>query len=146
MSTLVSTIDIACSAEEVFEFATDPRRFPEWQRDVVRVRVVGDARFSTTRRFAGAERTVTQEVVRNDPPRRWAARGVDGPIRPSATVTVEPIGNGDHSRVTFTLDFEGHGPGKVLLPLVRGQAEKVASTSYRKLKKLLECGQPTDAV
>jgi hypothetical protein len=40
--------------------------------------------------------------------------------------------------VTFTLDFEGHGLGVPLVPVVRRQAEKAAPTSYANLKKLLE--------
>jgi len=81
---------------------------------------------------------MTQLVTRNDPPRTWAAHGIDGPVRPHATVTVEPINNGTRSRVTCTLDFEGHGLGIPLVPLVRQQAQKGAPTSYRNLKKLLE--------
>jgi uncharacterized protein YndB with AHSA1/START domain len=141
MSPIVSTIDVARPPEEVFAYVTDPTRFAEWQRDVVRVHPdrpgtpdVG-SRFSTTRRVGG---TMTQEVTELDAPRRWAVRGVDGRIRPSATITVEPIDAG--SRVTFTLDFEGHGVGVPLAPLVRRQAEKGAPVSYRNLKTLLEAG------
>jgi hypothetical protein len=65
---------------------------------------------------------------------------VDGPIRPSATVTVEPIDAAARSRVTFTLDFEGHGIGVPLAPLVRRQAQKGAPVSYRNRKALLEGG------
>ena len=136
---LVSQIEIARSPAEVFAYVTDVSRFPEWQRDVVRVQVVeGGGRFTTTRRFARAERTLTQEVTEDDAPRRWAARGIDGPIRPSASVTVEPLADGTRSRVTFTLDFAGHGLGVALLPLVRRQAEKGAPVSYRNLKDRLE--------
>jgi uncharacterized protein YndB with AHSA1/START domain len=141
MAPLVSTIEIARSPEEVFAFATDPLRFAEWQRDVVSVRMLGDAEFTTTRRVGGAEREMTQRIVRNDPPRNWAARGIDGPLRPHATITVEPIDNGARSRVTFTLDFEGHGLGVPLVPLVRRVAGKGAPISHRNLKELLESGQ-----
>lgn len=138
MAPLVSTIEIACAPEEVFAMATDPLRFAEWQRDVVSAHLVGDAEFTTTRRVSGAERTMTQRVVRNDPPRNWAAQGIDGPLRPHATVTVEPIGDGARSRVTFTLDFEGHGLGVPLVPLVRRAAGRAAPVSHRNLKELLE--------
>ena len=138
MAALVSTIEIDRPPAEVFAYATDPERFSEWQRDVVRARMAGDSRFTTTRRFARAERTLTQEIVRNDPPRTWAARGLDGPIRPTASITVEPLDSGARSRVTFTLDFEGHGLGIALLPLVRRQAAQGAPVSYRNLKQLLE--------
>jgi uncharacterized protein YndB with AHSA1/START domain len=141
MEPLVTTINIARPPEEVFAFATDPLRFGEWQHDVVSVRMLGDSRFITTRRISGAERTMIQQITRSDPPRDWAARGIDGPIRPHAAITIEPVDGGARSRVTFTLDFEGHGFGTPLAPLVRRQAQKGAPTSYRNLKKLLEGDQ-----
>lgn len=138
MAPLVSTIEIARSPREVFALATDPERFPTWQRDVTSARMLGSARFATTRRIAGSERTQVQVITHSDPPTGWGARGVEGPIRAHATITIEAVGDGTASRVTFTLDFEGHGIGKALLPLVRRQAEKVAPVSYRNLKRLLE--------
>lgn len=141
MAPLVSTIEIARPPEDVFAFATDPLRFAEWQHDVVNVRVLSDSKFITTRRISGANRTMTQQIIRNDPPRSWAAQGIDGPIRPHAAITVEPIDGGTGSRVTFALDFDGHGLGVPLLPLVRRQAQKGAPTSYHNLKRLLESEQ-----
>jgi hypothetical protein len=73
-----------CTPEEAFAVATDPRRFAEWQHDVVNVRMLGGARFATTR-ISGAERTMIQLITRSDPPHGWAARGIDGPIRTNAT-------------------------------------------------------------
>jgi uncharacterized protein YndB with AHSA1/START domain len=146
MAPLVSTVEIASAPGDVFAYATDPSRFAEWQADVVDVRVDGPASlpkgtlFTTTRRISGTERTMTQEITEHETPRRWAARGVDGPVRPTATITVEPLDGGTRSRVTFTLDFEGHGIGVALMPLVRRQAAKAAPMSYRTLKERLEAG------
>ena len=146
MPPIVSTLEITCPPDEVFAYVTDPSRFAEWQYDVVSVRPTAGrppgagSRFTTTRRIGGVERTMTQEVTQSDSPRSWAVHGVDGPIRPSATVTVEPLDGSTRSRVTFTLDFEGHGIGKPLVPAVRRQAVKQAPTSYRNLKERLERG------
>jgi hypothetical protein len=38
----------------------------------------------------------------------------------------------------FALDFEGHGLGVPLVPMVRRLAAKGAPASYRRLKELLE--------
>jgi uncharacterized protein YndB with AHSA1/START domain len=147
MPPLVTVVEIARPPEEVFAYVTDPARFAEWQRDVVAVRAEGagrpglGARFTTTRRIAGVERTMTQQVTELRPPRSWAVHGVDGPIRPSATVTVEPLDAGARSKLTFALDFEGHGIGRPLLPAVRRQAQRAAPVSYRTLKELLERGR-----
>ena len=144
MPPIVSTIEIARPPGQVFAYVTDPLRFPEWQHDVVSVRIEGGgpptlgARFTTTRRVGGVERTMTQEITELQAPRRWVVRGVDGPIRPSATVTVEPLDGGARSRVTFALDFEGHGIGRPLLPAVRRQTTRQAPRSYQNLKQRLE--------
>jgi uncharacterized protein YndB with AHSA1/START domain len=146
MPPIVSNIEIARPPDEVFSYVTDPSRFAEWQDDVVSVRIAGGgppsvgSRFTTTRRIGGAERTMTQEITEISPPRSWAAHGVDGPIRPTASLTVEPLDGGARSRVTFALDFEGHGIGVPLVPLVRRQAQKGAPASYRNLKERLESG------
>jgi hypothetical protein len=96
------------------------------------------SRFTTTRRIGRAERAMTQEVCDVHPPTTWAARGIEGPIRPNATITIEPVRDGAGSRVTFALDFEGHGIGVALLPLVRRMTQRVAPRSYQKLKERLE--------
>ena len=138
------TIDIARPPAEVFAFATDPAHFHEWQSDVTAAAMVTGApdepgsRFTTTRRIGPTERTMEQEVVEVDPPFRWRVKGVAGPIRPSASVTIEPIDDGAGSRVRFELGFDGQGIGVALLPMVRATARKAAPVSYRKLKALLE--------
>jgi uncharacterized protein YndB with AHSA1/START domain len=144
MAPIVHTVEIDRPPAEVFSFVTDPARFAEWQNDVVKVEAEDGARFDVgtrftpTRRAGGAERTVVQEITENRPPAAWAARGVDGPIRPSARITVEPLDGGERSRVIFELDFEGHGAGHALVPILRRQAGKAAPVSYRNAKKLLE--------
>jgi hypothetical protein len=114
---------------------------------VVRVRIDGGrppgvgARFTTVRRIGRVEQTTTQEITELRPPESWACRGVDGPFRPSARVTVEPLGGATRSRVTIALDFEGHGIGKLLpLEVIRRMAAKGAPRSYRNLKERLERG------
>jgi uncharacterized protein YndB with AHSA1/START domain len=144
MPPIVSHIDIACPPAEVFGYATDPTRFAEWQDDVVGVRIQGGrrlgvgSRFTTTRRVARVQFSYTQEITALDPPRSWAARGVDGPLRPSASITVEPLEKGSWSRVTFTLEFQGKGIGKLVPDVVRQLALKGAPKSYQHLKQRLE--------
>jgi uncharacterized protein YndB with AHSA1/START domain len=145
MPPIVSHIDIACPPAEVFGYATDPSRFADWQDDVVGVRLQGGrplgvgSRFTTTRRVARVEFSYTQEITALDPPRSWAARGVDGPLRPSASITVEPL-EGIRSRVTFRLDFQGMGIGKLVPEVVRQLPLKGAPKSYQHLKERLERG------
>jgi uncharacterized protein YndB with AHSA1/START domain len=147
MPPVVSKIEIARPPDEVYSYVTDPSRFPEWQHDVVRVQIQGGAqpslgsRFTTIRRIGPVEQATTQEITQMDAPRSWAARGVDGPFRPSADITVEPLDSGARSRVTFALDFQGQGIGKLLpLDVIRRMATKSAPKSYQNLKQQLERG------
>jgi carbon monoxide dehydrogenase subunit G len=143
---ILATAEVDRPAEEVFSYATDPARFPEWQAGVVSGHMDGGgtgvgARCISVRRIGGAERASTSELVHLDPPRTWSVRGVDGPIRAAVDVAVEPIGP-DRSRVSIGVDFTGHGIGKLLVPLVvRRQARKEMPANLARLKDRLE--QPT---
>jgi hypothetical protein len=44
--------------------------------------------------------------------------------------------------VTLDLDFEGHGMGKLMLPLVRNQAGKQVPKDQARLKQRLESDTP----
>lgn len=80
------------------------------------------------------------ELTEYSPPRSYAFRGTDGPIRPIGKGTVEPVADGTRSRVTSELDFEGHGFGKLLLPLVRRQARKELPRNHENLQLRRESG------
>ena len=148
MSPIVTSAEIERPAAEVFAYATDPGRFSEWQKGVVdghmdglpggtQAPVVG-ARCVTTRRIGGANRPSTSEVVQIDPPQRWGVRGIDGPIRAAVDVLVEPLA-GDRSRLTISVDFTGHGIGKILVPLmVRREARKEMPDNMAALKQNME--------
>ena len=142
MAPIVSTIEVARPPEEVFPYVIDPSTFLQWQQGVVRGAMnesptrVG-SRCTTIRKIGGSEREVTTEITEYDPPRRWADHGIDGPIRAVVAVVVEPTPAG--SRVTIDLDFEGHGIGKLLVPLfVRRQAAKEMPGNMDRLKQRLE--------
>ena len=144
MAPITVTIDVARPQEEVFSYITDPSRFAEWQHGVVSGHMDGGApgvgsKCTTTRRIGGAARDVTSEITEIAPPRTWAVHGIDGPIRASVNVTVEPRDESAQSQVTIELDFEGHGIGKFLVPLVvRRQAAKEMPGNLQKLKARLE--------
>jgi uncharacterized protein YndB with AHSA1/START domain len=144
MAPIITGVDIARPPGEVFTYVTDPARFDEWQAGVVSGHIEGDggpavgARCITTRRVGGAKRTFTSEITQFDPPGNWAVRGIDGPIRAAVGVTVEPRQDGEQSHVTISLDFSGHGAGKLLLPVVEWQARKEAPQSCQKLKQRLD--------
>jgi uncharacterized protein YndB with AHSA1/START domain len=144
MAAIVATTEVDRPAEEVFAYATDPTRFSQWQKGVVEGHMDQDgtplvgARCLTTRRIGGADRPVTSELAYIDPPRTWGVRGIDGPIRATVDLSVEPLSD-SRSRITIAVDFEGHGIGKVLVPLVvRREARKEMPANLAMLKQRLE--------
>ena len=65
-------------------------------------------------------------------------RGIDGPIRAAVDVLVEPVTD-SRSRLTISVDFTGHGVGKVLVPLmVRREARKEMPDNMTALKRMIE--------
>jgi Polyketide cyclase / dehydrase and lipid transport len=144
MAPVIERTEIDRPAAAVFAYATDPTRFHEWQKGVVEGHMDGTdtpavgARCLTTRRIGGANRPATSELVHIDPPRTWGVRGIDGPIRAIVDVTVEPLTD-NRSQVTISVDFEGHGIGKILVPrLVRREAQKEMPVNLEALKLRLE--------
>ena len=121
MSSIVSTVEIARSAEDVFAYVTDPAHMPEWQKGFTAGRLDGSgvgSRCTTKRRIGGSEREVVTEITEYDPPRRWADHGIEGPIRAVVSVQIDPLEGHTRSRLTIEVDFEGHGIGKLLVPIV----------------------------
>ena len=144
--TIASTV-VDRPAAEVFAYATDPTRFREWQQGVIDGHLEADraevgTKCLTTRRIGGANRTSTSVVTHIDPPRTWGVHGIDGPIRATVDVTVEPLTD-TSSRLTITVDFDGHGIGRLLVPLiVRRQAHKEMPANVETLKRRVEAQQP----
>jgi uncharacterized protein YndB with AHSA1/START domain len=143
MAAIVNSVEISRRPEDVFAYVTDPAHLHEWQESVVKVE--GQAPYTVgskvvvTRRVGRMEREMTSEIAALSPPRSWVIRGVDGPIRGNVQGSVEPLGDGERSQVTIALDLEGHGLGKLLLPLiVRRQVEKEMPKNMEALKRQVE--------
>jgi hypothetical protein len=140
------SIEVDRPATEVFTYATDPGNFSQWQNGVVSgsmestgAPAVGDL-CRTMRRIGGSERPSTATVVRLDPPRAWSVQGIDGPIRARVDLDVEPL-TADRARITIGVDFEGHGVGRLLVPLVvRRQARSEMPDDIARLKRCIESG------
>lgn len=144
MAAITTSTEVNRPAEQVFAYATDPARFPEWQEGVVDGHMAESgtpsvgARCLTTRRIGFAKRPITAELAHIDPPRTWGVRGIDGPIRATVDVSVEPL-TAHRCRLTIAIDFEGHGIGQLLVPLVvRREARKEMPGNLATLKERLE--------
>jgi len=145
---IVHSVEIDRRPDEVFAYVTDPSRFTEWQDAVVRAELLDDgpvtqgSKLAMTRRMGKREVSMTSELTEYSPPRSYAFRVLDGPVRARGKGRFEPLDDGRRTRFTFELDFEGHGIGKLLVPLVvRRQAAKELPETHEKLKKRLESGE-----
>jgi uncharacterized protein YndB with AHSA1/START domain len=145
VASITESIEINRRPEDVFAYLDDVERHGEWQEQIVDVQPESDQpmgvgkRVRETRRVPGGDRSTTYEVTEYDPPRRSSFRVLDGPIRAVGTISVEPVGDGSRSRLTFTLDFQGHGlGGKLLLPVAKSQARKQIPKDQARMKELLE--------
>jgi uncharacterized protein YndB with AHSA1/START domain len=148
MAPIVTSADINRPADEVFAYATDPSRFSEWQKGVVDGHMDGAANSTgtpavgakciTTRRIGGANRASSSVLTHIEPPKAWGVRGTDGPIRATVEVLVQPLTDAS-SRLTISVDFTGHGIGKILVPLmVRREARKEMPENMAALKQRVE--------
>ena len=148
MEPIVVQIDIDRPPADVYTYATDPRHFPEWQKDVAAAKVTDGApgalgsTFDTIRHFAGMQQSLTQEVTEADPPTRWASRGVNGAIRANGAVTIAPLNGGRSSRITFSITFDSGWLGKAVMPMVLRQTKAGAPKSFQNLKQILESRAP----
>lgn len=147
MAAIVESIDISRRPEDVFSYVTDTSHFPEWQGNVVSARWEGDAPLAVgskavvIRRVGPRELSGTEEITELKPPRSWVVRGVGGPVIAIARGTIVPLDDGKRSRVTIALEFEAHGIGRLLVPLVvRRQARRQLPRNAQQLKEVLERG------
>jgi uncharacterized membrane protein len=144
MAPIVDSIEINRTPEDVFAYYEDLAKHGEWQQQIVSVRLDTDgptrvgSRATDKRRLPGGTRDVSYEITEHDAPHKSSFRGLNGPIRPRGTVTVEPLDGGARSRLTLDFELEGKGLGVLLAPLARANARKEIPKSHQRLKELLE--------
>jgi uncharacterized protein YndB with AHSA1/START domain len=145
MSAIRESIDIDCTPEDAYAYLTDPSHLPEWQLSAVMAEPLEPgplhpgSQVRVTRRVGSREVPMTVEFDALDPPRSWGLHGIEGPVRPRTHGRIEPLDEGRRSRVTIEIDFEGHGLGKALIPLVvRPQVRKELPWDETLLKQRLE--------
>src|SRR2546422_6393981 len=141
---IISTIEIDRPPAEVFAYLDELDRHSEWQRDLISTKIVSEGpvgvgtRATNTRKVPGGPREMTYEITEHDPPHKSSWQVLDGPVRASGSVKVEPLGDGARSRVTVEFALKGHGLGRLIAPFARRQAAKQVPGDHAKLKEMLE--------
>jgi uncharacterized membrane protein len=144
MAPIIDSIEINRKPEDVFAYFEDLAKHGEWQQQIVSVHVETEgptrvgSRATDKRRLPGGTRDVSYEITEHDAPRKSSFRGVNGPIRPLGTVTVEPLDSGTRSKLTLEFELTGHGAGALFAPLARANARKEIPKSHQRLKEILE--------
>jgi hypothetical protein len=127
MKPIRQSIEVARRPEDVFSYATDFARFPEWQVGAVTASPIGDspagpgARAAVTRKVGPARFARTEVISRYHPPRTWTVEGVGGPLTAHAHGTIEPGRDGAGSQVTSSPASPGSRPG--------GSSRRISRTS-----------------
>jgi len=145
MAPITHSIEIDRAPEDVFAYLDDLERHREWQSQIVSSELLTPGptqvgtRCTDVRKAGGRELRITYEITEHSPPRSFAFRGVDGPVRPVGRGTVEPVDDGRRSRVTIELEMKGHGlMGQLMAPMARSQAKKQVPQDHQRLKEHLE--------
>jgi uncharacterized membrane protein len=143
---ITHSIEINRRPEDVFAYLDQLDRHGEWQDGIQQIKLDTDpptrvgSRATETRKVPGGPRELSYEITEHEPPRRASFKGLNGPVRPVGTVTVEPVGDGSRSQVTIEFNLEGHGLGKLIAPLARRDARKTIPKDQEHFKERLEAG------
>jgi carbon monoxide dehydrogenase subunit G len=131
--------------EEVFAFLSEGTNDPKFSPRVQEIRRTTDGPiavgtvFVSTVKDAGMKSAREFELTEFEQPTkiRWRERSKNAITVPSGGYDLEAAGDGA-TRVTIFNDFEGHGFGKVILPLAARGARKDADAFAGRIKAAVE--------
>ena len=133
------------SPETVFAFLADGTNDPKFSPRVQEIEKVTDGPvgvgtvFRSTVKDAGMKTGREFELTEFEQARkiRWTERSRNSITVPSGGYDLEPVGEGS-TKLTVHNEFEGHGIGKLLLPLAARAAAKDADDFAGRIKAAIE--------
>ena len=131
-------IYIEATADAVFAAVANVRDHPKWQAGLVEADVSSPVpkageRGVEVRQLFGRSNRFPYEITHFEPPHKWGFRVLEGPIRPTATLSFRATGPG--TTITSELIIPGF-LGSLLGPTLLRQQKR----NYLKLKALIEAG------
>ena len=143
MTTFATEETIAGTPDEIWEYAADIRRHPEWMA-VTDARIVrGDgtqtgARGRERMRFGPFDWDIEFEVAEAAPGRRLAWKNVSGaPFDMLVSLDLEPIAL-DRTKATYAAEIRLHGAWRLLAPVVAMEGKAGPEGELRRLKARFE--------
>ena len=135
-----NTVVIERPVDEVFDYAAQFDRHPEWQDDLKDATFDGPAAVGATgtetRQMGPRVQTYEWRVSAYDRPRLLGFETLSGPMRPSGTMAFSAEGGG--TRIDFQMELNPRGFMKLMGPLIARQVQKVNTEHLAKLKRILE--------
>jgi hypothetical protein len=133
--------------DEVFDFLADGTNDPKFSPRVLEIEKTSDGPtgvgtvYRSTVKDAGMKTIREFEITEFERPSkiRWTERSNNQITVPTGGYDVEPAEGG--TRLTIHNDFEGHGFGKLILPLALRAARKDADAFAARIKQAVESGQ-----
>jgi hypothetical protein len=149
MRSVTASIEIARNPAEVWEFVSDPTRYPDWVDATERMLEVSPGEFglgSVYREYGGIPPFLSESewrVTRFEPLSIQTHEGSDGRMRMPLDIELEPTGTGTRLSMTLGLD-----PAWFMAPLaalvwplmLRKRTQEVFDASVVNARRLLEEG------
>jgi ribosome-associated toxin RatA of RatAB toxin-antitoxin module len=139
---------IAADQHQVFQAATDVRRWPEMMPQITATHLLDDGpvgvgtRFTETRKVFGREATEEMKFTRFDPPRMYVVQAESGGALYTSTFTFQALGN---RQTKVTLDFTAKPMGVmakivavVMAPLIRKTMTQCMQQDLESLRLSME--------
>jgi uncharacterized protein YndB with AHSA1/START domain len=132
-------VDIKRSAEDVFDYCSDPSHEPEWNPMMERIVKVTDGpigvgtRFTTV--FARGPRMML-ECIGYERPRAWSFKGDSRALKAASGGRVVPTSEGAH--LVMRMELELHGLLRLATPLLRRRIAPMFQRDVANIKARLE--------
>ena len=135
-----NTVTVQRSIEEVFDYAAQFDRHPEWQGDLKSVTADGPpgvgATGSQTRQIGPRAHTTQWRMSAYERPSILGWEVLSGPMRPVGSMRFSA--EGTSTRVDFEMAMNPRGWMKLMGPLLDRQSQKVVAGQLAKFKDILE--------